>query len=111
LGRRARSNRRFVPSIGLLEGRTLLSGTSPPTGLTATAVSPTQMNLAWTNQASDIIHTYVDQSTDDVNWTQIASIFGAVTSYTATGPFDGSTTYYYEVSNFCSPGGTRRSRR
>ncbi len=104
VGRRARSNRRFVPLVAALEGRVLLS-VNPPTGLTATAVSPVQINLAWTNQATSIYYTYVEQSTDDVNWTQIASIYGAPTTYAATGPFNGSTTYYYEVYNYCSPGG------
>ena len=78
-----------------------------PDGLTATAVSPTQINLGWTNHASNIYYTYVAQSTDGVNWTQIASIYGSgVTSYTATGPFNGSTTYDYRVWTYSSPGGT-----
>jgi hypothetical protein len=76
-----------------------------PTGLTATAVSPTQINLSWTDQASNISSAYVAQSPDGVNWTQIASISGAGTSYAATGPFNGSTTYYYEVWTLSSPGG------
>jgi hypothetical protein len=101
--RAARSHRRFVPLVGPLEGRVLLSG-NPPTGLTATAVSPTQINLTWTNQASSIYYTYVAQSTNDVSWTTIASIYGAPTSYTATGPFNGSTTYYYEVWNYLTTG-------
>ncbi|HEV3339043.1 MAG TPA: fibronectin type III domain-containing protein, partial [Pirellulales bacterium] len=58
-----------------------------PTGLSATAVSPTQINLSWTNQASNIYYTYVAQSTDDVNWSQLTTIFSPATSYTATGPF------------------------
>ncbi|HEV3311909.1 MAG TPA: fibronectin type III domain-containing protein, partial [Chloroflexota bacterium] len=103
LGRRVRSNRRFIPLIGSLEGRVLLSG-NPPTGLTATAVSPTQINLTWTNQATGIYYTYVAQSTNDATWTTLASIYGAPTSYTATGPFNGSTTYYYEVWDYLTTG-------
>ena len=76
-----------------------------PTALTATAVSPTQINLGWTNQASSIYYAYIAQSTDGVNWTQIATIYGAATSYTATGPFNGLTTYDYRVWTYSSPGG------
>jgi large repetitive protein len=76
-----------------------------PTGLSATAVSATQINLSWTNQASNIYYTYVAQSTDNVNWAQLTTIYSPATSYTATGPFNGSTTYYYRVWTYSSPGG------
>jgi fibronectin type 3 domain-containing protein len=76
-----------------------------PDGLTATAVSATQINLSWMNHASNIYYTYVAQSTDGTNWTQIATIYAAATSYTATGPFNGSTMYDYRVWTYSWPGG------
>ena len=48
----------------------------------------------------------VEQSPDgSANWQQIASLSGAATAFTATGPFVGSTTYYFRVRTDSSVGG------
>ena len=68
-----------------------------PTGLTATFISPTQINLSWANNSARASSNYIYQSTDDVNWTNLANVADNVISYTAAGPFNPSTTYYFEV--------------
>ena len=45
-----------------------------PTGLVATLVSNDQVNLSWTDQASDETSIVVDRSTDGLNWSSIASL-------------------------------------
>ena len=65
-----------------------------PTGLTATAASNSQINLAWTGSKGATGY-IVDESLNGTSgWTQIATTTG--TSYQATGLTAG-TTYYFEV--------------
>ena len=68
---------------------------SSPTGLGATAVSTSQINLTWTNNAaSDAI--LIEMSTDDVNFRQIATLAANATTYSSTGLQTGIR-YYYRV--------------
>ena len=68
-----------------------------PTSLTATAVSSTQIDLAWTDVSTGNQSYKVERSTDNVNWTQIATGLAAnATSYSAVG-LTGSTLYYFRV--------------
>ncbi|MDR3634849.1 MAG: fibronectin type III domain-containing protein [Isosphaeraceae bacterium] len=79
---------------------------SSPSGLTATAISPTRVNLSWTDHSTAASSYYVEQSTDGISWTQVASLSGSgASSYTATGPFNGSTTYYFRVHAYAYTGG------
>ena len=71
-----------------------------PTGLAAVAVSPTQVNLSWTNRSAAATNYCIEQSVDGVTWQQVGSVYGTVASYTATGPFNGSTTYYFRVRGY-----------
>lgn len=68
-----------------------------PTSLTATAVSSSQIDLAWTDVSTGNQSYKVERSTDNVNWTQIATGLAAnATSYSAVG-LTGSTLYYFRV--------------
>ncbi|MDR3634278.1 MAG: fibronectin type III domain-containing protein, partial [Isosphaeraceae bacterium] len=85
--------------------RSVATPPSAPSGLTASAISPTQINLAWTDHSAAATYNYVEQSTNGTTWTQIASLYGnATNSYTATGPFNGSTTYYFRVHAYALTG-------
>ncbi len=69
-----------------------------PSGLTATAVSASQINLAWTNNAINQTGFEIDQATSS-DFTQnltTATVGANVTSYNATG-LSNHTTYYYRV--------------
>ena len=44
-----------------------------PGGLTATVMAPTQVNLAWANNAFNATSTIIQRSTDGVNFTQIGT--------------------------------------
>jgi titin len=76
-----------------------------PTNLTTTAASDGQINLSWTNNASNATGFNVLQSTDGANFTQIASLGPTATSY-ASYFLTPSTTYYYKVSTVNASGAT-----
>src|SRR5207253_3026636 len=64
-----------------------------PSNLTATAMSTTEIDLAWTNNASNANGFVVNRSTDGVTFSQLA-VLGNVTSYKDTGLSAGSKCYY-----------------
>jgi hypothetical protein len=67
-----------------------------PSNLAATAASTSQINLTWTDNASNATGVKVDRSTDGINFTQVALLGASATSYSDTG-LVAATTYYYEV--------------
>jgi hypothetical protein len=69
-----------------------------PTQLAAVAISTSQINLTWTDNAAGIENGFIIQrSTDGVNYTQLATVTKGVTAYSDTSLAAG-TTYYYRVS-------------
>lgn len=70
---------------------------NPPSGLTATAVSGTQVNLSWTDNSSNETGFEVKRATDS-GFTQNVVWIGSIqgTTYANTG-LNPSTTYYYKV--------------
>jgi C1A family cysteine protease/predicted secreted protein len=73
-------------------------GTAPaaPTGLAATAVSSSQINLTWTDIASNQDGFKIERSPDGANWTQIATTAANAKSYSNTG-LAASTSYSYRM--------------
>ena len=67
-----------------------------PTSLIATATSTTAISLNWTDNSNNETGFFVERSTDDSTWTQIASVNANVTTYSDSG-LSSSTTYYYRV--------------
>ncbi len=69
---------------------------SAPSSLSATAVSGSQINLVWSNNATNATANLVERSGDNVNFTQIGSLGASAASFSDTG-LPGSSTYYYRV--------------
>jgi hypothetical protein len=67
-----------------------------PGGLTATAASGAQINLAWTDDSTNEINFLIERSPDNVTFTLIAAVTAGTTNLTDTGLLPGST-YYYRV--------------
>jgi hypothetical protein len=67
-----------------------------PSDLAAVAASPTQINLTWTDTAVGEDGYKVEQSTDDISFSQIATTAASATGYSATGLTEG-TLYYFRV--------------
>ena len=73
-------------------------GTAPsaPTNLSAATVSKSQIDLTWSDNASDENGFYVYQSTDGSNFTHVATLNANTVSY-ASQSLQSETTYYYFV--------------
>lgn len=71
-----------------------------PSGLTATAISPSRINLSWTDNSSDEFDFRVGRSPDgSTGWTEIERVGANITNYSNTG-LSACTTYYYQVSAY-----------
>ena len=71
-----------------------------PGNLAATAVSGSAINLTWTDSATKATAILVESSTDNVNFTQIASLPGTAVSYSSTGLTTGAsscTEHFYRA--------------
>ncbi len=66
-----------------------------PTGLVATAVSPTQINISW-NDVLNESGFRVERSTDNITFAPIGTTLASVTSF-ADKTVSGDTRYYYRV--------------
>jgi phosphodiesterase/alkaline phosphatase D-like protein len=72
---------------------------APPTGLTATAVSTSRIDLTWTDSSTSETGFAIERSTDGVSFTQIAAVGASVTTYASTG-LSKNRAYYYRVRAF-----------
>jgi C1A family cysteine protease len=67
-----------------------------PTNLAASAVSSSQINLTWADNADNETGVKIERSPDGATWTQIAAAAANATSYSDTG-LTASTSYTYRV--------------
>ena len=67
-----------------------------PSGLSAAAVSGSQINLAWTDASTNETGFKIERSTGSGSFSQIGTVGAGITSYAATG-LAGSTTYSFRV--------------
>ncbi|OIN59329.1 fibronectin type III domain-containing protein [Arsenicibacter rosenii] len=67
-----------------------------PANLVATAVSSSQINLNWTDNATNETGFELERSTDGTNFTKIADLRPDITTYQNTG-LNPATRYYYRV--------------
>lgn len=101
------SNGINVGKMGILGGGVSVPPPAQPTGLTATPASATQINLAWTDNATNETAYRVYRSTDGSTYSQVGTDLAAdANSYNDTTP-TGGTTYYYKVAAVNSGGETR----
>jgi calcineurin-like phosphoesterase family protein/purple acid phosphatase-like protein/fibronectin type III domain protein len=105
-----RLDAKFLNSAGVVADHfTLIKGSTPPsppaapTGLNATAVSSSQINLVWADNSTNEGAFRIERSTDNVTFTEVATVSANVTSYSATGLAAG-TAYYFRV-RASNPGG------
>jgi hypothetical protein len=67
-----------------------------PSALTATAVSPSQINLAWSDNSNNEDGFKIERSGNGSGWTQIATVGPNVRTYSSTG-LVATKTYSYRV--------------
>ncbi len=75
---------------------TLSGPPAAPSGLLASAASATQINLSWTNNATNQTGFKVERSPDGVTFTQIGTTGATITTYSDS-PLALVTLYYYRV--------------
>ncbi|GAB2560545.1 fibronectin type III domain-containing protein [Spirosoma areae] len=68
----------------------------PPGNLAATAASPSQINLTWTDNADNESGFDLERSTDGTNFTKVADSGANATAYSDQG-LQPRTTYYYRI--------------
>ena len=71
-----------------------------PTNLSAVSVSETQINLTWTDNTTSESNYRIERSTDNTNWTLIATAAKNSTVYSDNSIVSGGT-YYYRVYANC----------
>jgi hypothetical protein len=79
------------------------SGPAPPSGLTATAISSSEIDLFWTDNANDEDGFDLERSLDGMSFNLIATVSTDVTSFSDSG-LAADTTYSYRVSAFNTNG-------
>lgn len=86
-----------LSSFSNVSSATTLAGPpAAPSGLSATAGSATQINLSWTNNATNQTGFKVERSPDGVSFAQIGTTGAATTTYLDS-LLPPLTTYYYRV--------------
>ena len=70
---------------------------APPSDLAATAAGSSQINLVWTDNATDESGFKIERSLDNVNFSPVTTTGADVTSYADSG-LTPNTTYWYRVS-------------
>src|SRR4030042_595233 len=80
-----------------------------PSSLSATAASSSQINLTWADNSSNETGFKIDRATSSTGpWSQIATVGANVKTYSNTG-LSASTTYYYHVHAYNTPGDSAAS--
>jgi len=81
---------------------------NPPSGLTATAISSVQIDLAWTDNSTDEDGFRIERSEDGTTFVQIATVATDVTTYSDAG-LQPVTTYWYRVRAYNNNGNSAYS--
>ena len=99
----------YVTNVGTVQIDDSMMIIPAPTSLTANAVSASQIDLDWTDNANNENGFRIEQSPDgSTGWTQIATIGANTTSYQNTG-LSFSTSYYYRVYAYNTGGNSSHS--
>ena len=72
---------------------------TPPSNLTATAVSRTEVRLAWTDNSDDELGFRIERSTDGTQWSYLTEVGANVTTYSNVN-LKRNATYYYRVQAY-----------
>src|SRR6202040_2235103 len=90
-----------ITVLTFAQSRMALGALVAPTNLTAAGVSPTQINLSWTDNATNEKGYQVFRSTDGITFTQIAVLPFNSKAYTDR-TLSAATKYFYRVRCYIS---------
>jgi hypothetical protein len=86
----------FVDHLYIRTDSTPPQPPAAPSGLSATAISSSQIDLVWTDNADNELGFYIERSPDGASWARIGSVGADATAFSDTG-LDPGTMYYYQV--------------
>ncbi|HZM88225.1 MAG TPA: choice-of-anchor D domain-containing protein [Blastocatellia bacterium] len=86
----------------------ILRSPAPPTNLTATAISPTQIDLAWQDNSGDEQGFRIERSLDALVFAEVATVTTNVTTFSDT-TVSPDTLYFYRVFAFNNFGNSEPS--
>ena len=98
-----RENGAIADYFRIVKGTVAPVPPAPPTNLTATTFSSSQINLSWTDNANNENGFKVEQSTDGTTFTQVAMLASNTVSFSVTG-LAASTTFQFRVVSFNDAG-------
>jgi hypothetical protein len=91
-----RENGTVADYFTINKGRSTPAPPAAPTSLVATTASSSQINMTWTDNATNEGGYHIERSTNGTNFTQIATTSANAVTYSATS-LSASTTYYFRV--------------
>lgn len=92
-----------VAAFRPLAAQSALPGPAAPTTLAATAISSSQVNLSWSDKATDETGFRAYRSTDNATWTLVATLPVNSIAFSDT-TVSAGTTYYFKVVSYNSNG-------
>ena len=87
----------------MAQATTQVAPPAAPTGLTATAVSRSQIDLAWSDSSGNEAGFRIERSTNGTTFAEIGTVGANVTAYQSTG-LSANKTYYYRVRAYNAGG-------
>jgi hypothetical protein len=85
-----------VTNLGAFQQGAPATAPAAPSGLAATAIDPLSIQLNWTDNSNNETSFLIERSSDNISFSQIASVSANVTGYT-DGSLTSGHTYYYRV--------------
>jgi acid phosphatase type 7 len=92
----------------ILKPGSVSTAPTPPSGLTAIAVSASQINLAWSDNSTDESGFEIERSVDGATFSLLATVASNVSAFADTG-LQRNRRYYYRVRAFSANGSSAYS--
>jgi hypothetical protein len=99
----ARSMNNTADTVAAFRAAAATTPPAAPTALGAAALSSSQINLSWTDNATDETGFRIERSADGVGFSEIATVGANVTSYSSAG-LNAGTWYWYRVRAYNGAG-------
>lgn len=104
----ASGNSEFSNTVQATTQNPPVTAPSAPSGLSATTISSSQIDLNWTDNSNNEEGFRIERGTDGINYTEIATVTANITVFSNSG-LSGGTTYHYRIRSYNSIGNSSYS--